>query len=96
MVRLDERDLHAARVGDGRGYVEREGAHPLGVDTEHVDDQIRGALRAVDRAITPLRGQVRVVVRVRMPTCGQSASVSPPQRGGAYVRKYAVTPGMVP
>lgn len=44
MVRLDERDLHAARVGNRRGDVERERAHPLRVDAEHVDDQVRGAL----------------------------------------------------
>lgn len=76
MVRLDERDLHAARVGDGRRDVERERVHPLRVDAEHVDDQVRRALRAVDRPAVPLRREVRVVVRVRVSAGVQSLSTA--------------------
>lgn len=82
MVCLDERDLHAARVGDGRCDVKRERVHPLRVDAEHVDDQVRGALRAVDRPAIPRRRQICVVVRVCVSTDVPSLSSTESLRNG--------------
>ena len=62
MIRLNQRHLHPARPRHLRLHVHGQGHDPLGVHAEHVDDEVRGALGAVDGPALPVVGEVGVVV----------------------------------
>ena len=66
MVRFDESHTYASRVRDNGRYVHGKCVHPFAVDPEHVDNEIRSTLRAIDGAIPPVPRQVGVVVRMRV------------------------------
>ena len=62
MVRLNACNAHTARVRYLGRDVHGKWMYPLRVDAKHVHDEVRGALRAVDRAALPVGGEVCVMV----------------------------------
>lgn len=62
MVRLDGCHTDTTSVGDGSRNVHRQRMHPLGIDSEHVYDEVCGTFGAIYGTTLPVRQQVRIMV----------------------------------
>jgi hypothetical protein len=83
MVGFDKGNSHPAGIRDDGGDIHRQRVNPFLIDSQHMDDQVSCAFRAVNRPALPTRGEVCVMIRMSVSVIWLSITAGQTSRDNA-------------